>query len=377
MFDFGEISTCETTKIDCVNVTSHETINFICFVILAPISGYLSLLLIIGYVKYPKMRERPGDLILGIAFTNLILSFHWFFSELIPALGEDCGCLANGIVAVSAGFANYVYNLSFVFYLLQKLQNLLKQARIIKARFAHIIVMFTTCVFTIFLVLTGSIGQNIFGTCSKKFKCESEIFKAIFVLLVYLVYEGVAAWLYYYIKKNFSQAMASSNEAERFLDNYRGYLLITTIGWLGIALSNSYSELNISTGPWTDIIVGVNNFSKVLQGIVLTVYRYRDPLVRRVMRDLVFFCWKRRAHRESSRRRTMNLEDDPDLLRFSPDRSPRENELKESLLSSGSNSSKDSSAQTNIYERFSNKRKLELTYSVLSSLLAAYQDPSD
>jgi len=381
---FDEISTCENTIVECkdphITIPTHETINFLSYTILAPISGYLSLMLIIGYIKYPKMRERPGDLILGIAATNLILSFHWFLSERFPDdLGTGCGCLSNGIVAVSAGFANYVYNLSFIFYLQQKLQNLLKQARIIKARFAHIIVIVTTCIFTLFLVFTASIGKNIFGTCSKKFRCESEYGKAGFVMLVYLIYEVAAIWLYYYIKKNFSQALASSNEAERFLDNYRGYLVITTIGWLGIAISTSYSEMKVNTDTWNTIAVGVNNFSKVLQGMVLTVYRYRDPLVRRVMRELMFPCCKRKSRRDSRKRTSQRIGSNQDLLQISPGQSPsaRENELKESLLSSGSNSSRDSSTQTNIYERFSNKRKLELTYSVLSSLTAVYQDPSN
>jgi len=82
------------------------------------LSAFLSFLLIIGYLKYPRLKERPGDLIAGISATNMILSIHWtvmYWDQDLKNNNE--GCFINGIVALSSGFANYLYNVAFVSYL--------------------------------------------------------------------------------------------------------------------------------------------------------------------------------------------------------------------------------------------------------------------
>lgn len=107
--------------------------------LLAPISTILSFFLVFGYLKYKKLKERPGDIIASLAATNLILSVHWMIMYWYPNLYSDNeGCFINGIIALFVGFANYLYNVAFVLYLQQRVRNALKKSRIVKSYVVHL-----------------------------------------------------------------------------------------------------------------------------------------------------------------------------------------------------------------------------------------------
>ena len=362
-----------------------EWSNRISFYILSPLSAYLSLMLIIGYFKFKNLRKSPGELILSIAVTNLILNIHWTLSVLFPDLKtEVIPCEVNAYIALFTGFANYIYNIGFVYYLNQKLQNLLKKSRITKTWKVHVVCLTFSAIFTMYMYFARSVGLNIFGSCSKAFKCESNILNGLFVFGFYLIFEIAAIRLYRYIKKGFAQAVESDTEAEKFIDHYRGYLITTTILWFSLAISVAYAELIETPGKFTEVFVVMNNISKTLQAVVLTRYRYKDPLIRRAMRKLIFF-WTTQDVRDSPYRNPIaeisinDLEEDlgeksVNISKKSVTKKGLFDYLLGSRRSSVSSDFRQSIDQHNIFERFSQKRTLDLTYSVLGSLLTICND---
>lgn len=366
-------SVCDSTEVTCTPISPIDWVSRSAFLFVAPVSAYLSLLLIIGFFKFKSMRERPGDLILGISVSNFILCIYWTLSMSISELDIGCSCYATGIIASFNGFANYIYSIGLLFYLQQKLQNLLTQARIIKAYWIHIVCLVASSLFVGYLVQQNSIGQNLFGTCSKIFTCDHNIFTGTVVVVFYLFYEIYSISLYYYIKRSF--ASSSNNGSENFVNNYLVYLVLTTVLWLLVAMGIAYSEFSTdSTSNLTAVIVSVSNVAGVLQSVALTIYRYRDPLVRKSMRRLVFFC---KASEEG--RDTTQIVPRPDSASSSVIHSMSHGHDLSRPLTESMHSivSLDSSGHINQYERFSIKRKSDLTYSVLSSIITAYMDASD
>lgn len=58
----------------------HEIDKWV-FVCLAPFAILSTLFIIITFIKYPTTRKPPGDIILAISVSDLILSLHWIISS--------------------------------------------------------------------------------------------------------------------------------------------------------------------------------------------------------------------------------------------------------------------------------------------------------
>ena len=56
--------------------------------IFSPIAILLTLILILSFIKYKKLRKRPGDIILAISIAEMISSIHWFATGLYAFFDE-------------------------------------------------------------------------------------------------------------------------------------------------------------------------------------------------------------------------------------------------------------------------------------------------
>ncbi len=138
-----------------------------------------------------------------------------------------------------------------------------------------------------------------------------------------------------------------------FLYNYRLYQLITSILWTIIAIGLIFNDLytRTSTEPlgWGYyIFVPLNNVSKTLQSILLTAYRYREPTVRKTVKNLLFF-WKKK----------------------SPSNSNQEPLLRPSIELKRLNSDTSSQNDDRILNQLSQRREIDLTYTVLGTVLTS------
>ena len=79
--------------------------------------------IIITFCMYPKVRKMPGEIILCISISELILSIHWFISAVYDLwkgkgpLNSGYFCQINSMFSVMAGTGDLIYNVAFCLYI--------------------------------------------------------------------------------------------------------------------------------------------------------------------------------------------------------------------------------------------------------------------
>lgn len=274
------------------------------FVIVSPIALISTLFIIITFIKYPKMREPPGDILLGISLNEFILTIHWmlFGARRIydenPTKTKDSFCTANAIFSMCAGIFEYLYNCAFCFFLIFKIRNVLKGGSI-KQKYFHFVCIGINMIVVIGLILGNNLGKNLFGTCSIK----GVSFLPIFGPIVFMTYVILSIGTMIFFKKKVPNDEKFKKFREDFLNYYYNYIRACCIIWSVIALSNvilmgecMYEESN---AEWIKVVISIGNVFKLFTPVVLSVIRYQDPFLKDRMSR--FF---RRIKRLISKKRT-------------------------------------------------------------------------
>jgi hypothetical protein len=144
------------------------------YLLIAPMSLISSLsLALLGTSS--RFRQPPGNLICMIAFAELLLSGHYFFSALFTTWitnktygPESLFCQVNAIVAIFAGLLAYCYNVFFLLTVIRKMKNLInRKVSILCSRwFVHIISWAIPISTVIYAYINGMFGISHSGTCS-------------------------------------------------------------------------------------------------------------------------------------------------------------------------------------------------------------------
>ncbi len=182
---------CSFTEVPCLkDVFSHplDKVSEFSFDYLSPIAALLSLILIVAHLVNKKLLKSPGDLILAMSISDFLLSVNWLVLDRNPHFKFGCTCYYNGIYTIFISLVNFLYNICFMMYIYQKIQNVLRQARIYKPITLHIFTLSTSFLVTVILMIRNDIGQSLFGTCSKKFTCNGEYFPAFITFILYAAF---------------------------------------------------------------------------------------------------------------------------------------------------------------------------------------------
>jgi len=349
---------CAYTEVDCLADIYSQPLDLLSqfsFYYLSRITTITSLILIITHLYQKKLRQPPGDLIIGISASNLMLAIHWSIVHSYPSFRFGCGCFFNGILGVFGGFANFFYNLGFIIHMYQSMRHILKQGKMIQPKYYHWFSIGASAVGTLVLIINNNVGQTLFGTCSTKFDCNSNITRGFTTLFVYSLYQALAIYLYFYLKKKIDFSGKEKGELA-FLNNYRLYLLITSVLWTFIAIAfafNDFSSHEVGE-PWGifyHIFIPLGNFCKVFQAVILTIYRYREPYVKTGIKRMLFFWQKPRSTTDLEKNLLQNEENQEVMLK----------EL----------DSKKSSHSEHMLEQISKRREIAFTCTILCSVLVA------
>ena len=142
------------------------------FTILGSIGVVTSLLLFSTHLFNSKLRKSPGDLIVMVAFAELLLTIHWVLTGLFSPfiLSKDYAkenstfCKVNGVIAVVGANLEIAYNFSFIMYIYLKVRYM--NSKMITTLWFHIGSISVTVCVLLYNYFRGHIGMNAYGTCS-------------------------------------------------------------------------------------------------------------------------------------------------------------------------------------------------------------------
>jgi hypothetical protein len=121
-----------------------------------------------------KFADPPGNLVRWIAFSEAILSGHWFTSAIFTTwiYNKTYGprsmfCMVNSVLSVTAALVEYFYNVFFLATIIYKMQKLVNKKEIVPT---HILAHTVSWVIPIGVGVYGYwfelFGMSNSGTCS-------------------------------------------------------------------------------------------------------------------------------------------------------------------------------------------------------------------
>ena len=252
-------------------------------------SFVISSFMIFLFIRFKELQRQPDDIMLGIAFSEFILSIHWLILYISPEkIADPEFCQAGGFLGVLGGMGELTYNVSFSFYLVNSIQNALRQDRIYRIRF-HILSLSVSILLPTCLLSTDHIGLTSLGTCGLKTTCGVNVFNFIgpgFALL----YGFTTFYTYYYLKKQTSVLMRAHAKRTQFLQYYLVYcitFLVTAVMNIVITIIAN-PNLKLYQNSWIRSLYGLR---QILPSILFFIFRLGDPVMKRFIRKTLFF-WR-------------------------------------------------------------------------------------
>ncbi|KAL4511850.1 hypothetical protein ABPG72_012695 [Tetrahymena utriculariae] len=265
-------------------VILHEIDRYL-FIAFCPLTIMATSFIIYTFIKYPGTRNSPGDLLLGTSICELLLNFHWLMASIynIRNDGENPDpdrlfCRLNSILSIPSGILDFAYNFILNIYISLTLKNSLKGYSP-KTRYWHILMVFSAAIIiVIFETIPNYAGISVFGTCSYTSN------KLVFVSgpLIGIFY----ALLGYYMFRQFHKTIPDTrqkfaNKRQEFLIYY-AYVKVTSCIYLLLGITNLMIGLNcyFLHNPGLNIFLTITNFLKLLSPVILSLLRYRDPILK-------------------------------------------------------------------------------------------------
>ena len=276
--------------------------EFWIFITLGWIAWFGSLLLIAAFFRDKKVREQPGDIILGLSLSDFGLTTHWIVSAIWSGhWAEDLShnatfCTINAFISLGSVSLEYCYSISLYFFLVKRMGNTLRNSHIPQHRY-HIASLAVCISFLLYTYLNDMMGLNVYGTCSikKMSHFDAQTIVGVVVLVALVVANCVyGVYTYCYIKKNSPKSALINKKTTEFLNYYNIYVSASLIFWLLASLAEGAGYL-IDEEAFLNaaILSPLGNLCKLLLPLILTVIRYNDPMVKTQMRMILCF-WRRR-----------------------------------------------------------------------------------
>ena len=219
--------------LDEINLHLTDAIEFI---ILGPLAILFCLTLLFLFKKFPKLRKKPGDLMLGMTISELALgvtftlsSARYFQDSVDPPKTKAPLCQAIAIVKLFFTVCHYLYNLGFCIFLYRQVRNVLKNN---STFLFHLISLASSGFFLLVMGLLDNFGKTIYGTCS--INAFSFLFFWRPLLIGFYILLALAIVIYF--KLNIQKLQSQRNLKKKYLDYYYKYLKIIIIIWGFIGL---------------------------------------------------------------------------------------------------------------------------------------------
>lgn len=257
-----------------------------------------ALFIILTFITYSNTRKAPGDIILAISISDLILCLHWISSSVYAIKYDrapnptDLFCTMNSIFSTFSVSAEFMYQCCFCLYLILTIRHFLK-GTVFKQKIFHIFCFGMTTIVVLVVWVFHMNGLSQFGTCSLKINDKFPIF-ALLILLIYLFLSWYAI---YYFKKNVPNNDKFKKIREEFLKYYFNYVVSTSTIWSVVAISTLIASLNCTNfqQPFLNIFLTLGNTAKICSPIVLSILRYKEPTIHKKVKSQLavikrFFC---------------------------------------------------------------------------------------
>lgn len=266
------------------------------YLFFGPIGIFLSMVLLVIHICFKDLRKQPGDLIVMISLSELLLCAHWTMSAskttyVSSSYTEDSTfCKINMYMASISAAMDTCYNVCFLLYVVFAIKNSIKTIFMPKYTF-H---LFAITVSTIMVFLKHQkLGRNAYGTCSVVLDGKDLIEGGIVFLLIIIL----CITVYRFASKSLSLAGPKQSKLKReFLSYYGGYIktyltmtILATLSFVsqyfsikgqdgdeeGLAHERSHSYI-FSLGRTA-------NAFKLLTPICMFFIRIKDPLIEKAM----------------------------------------------------------------------------------------------
>lgn len=321
----------------------------------------LSFFLILGSIRFKELRKQPGDLILGVAISDLILSTHWILLASYRELINNYNfCQIVGAVGTFGGINAFIYNSAFSLFLIVSLRNAIKQSKIPKYSF-HFICLFLSSAYLIYLIIANDIGKTLVGTCSIKSKCTLSFYN-FFGSAVSILYAIFGTFTYFYVKRNMPVCSKAASKRTRFLAYYQTYNIVCTLSYFFIATTNILDTIlnephhheNTVNFVWINTLY---NIAKVTSPLILTLIRFNDPTIKKFVWKTIFF-----KRRDSNYKEVREALMSQDLISANPSTgNGHDLEDNDKMNSFSSNEF--------VFNQLSSNRRVEMTFTLIACVM--------
>jgi len=293
---------CDVCPCNLTDSPLIASIAFSCFSII------FTLFIIIGYIKIKDMREQPGDIVLGVAISDIIFCVALILENINDIEAEfssedaDGDCMVYGILKTISLFLVSFYHISFSVFYLVMLKGSLK-SQDLPWYLYHIFPFLATFALSYYYYHDAGIGRNIYGFCGTK--------TAPGLTFPIISYGGVVITtiiLTCFIKKYLPKNERISSLRSTFLRFYLKFVIILVLSYLvnGIldAQTGEIVKAFVEDDTSFELIRRLNtikNLKSVIIGInplVLSLARLVDPLMKHHWKKLFESC-KNRVRRNT------------------------------------------------------------------------------
>ena len=270
------------------------------YIVLCPLGILTSLGLFLGHIFSKELRKSPGDLVMMVAFADLLLSIHWFSSAIHTYYfagadkdpvggGYSTFCIAEAYVAVFAASIEGVYNVAFIVFILLRVRNL-NMKKLSTVYFHALAVGFGTFML-VYQSLKGNIGRSQYGSCSMVKTSAVGLSFGVALMLTIIVLGTYVIWYTLRVLPQHTKELADLKR--NFVNFYKRYILFIICLWslilftflcqnigknendyvLGVPIHPTFKGILFNLGK-------LGNLSKAMTGTLLFYARLSDPLIK-------------------------------------------------------------------------------------------------
>ncbi|EAR85121.2 SecY subunit containing preprotein translocase (macronuclear) [Tetrahymena thermophila SB210] len=240
-------------------------------------------------IKVPRLRQQPGDILLGCFCAEFILSIHWFIMSLEAILypnnilnQDDAFCQLNSIISIFGSAMQGLYNFFFFLFIGLSIKSSLSIQSISRKK-THGLLIGTALLILITIFFLDLNGKTLYGTCSyvsdQSFPMLSLIFYLLFLFFSILILA--------YFNQKIPNTSFYKKKRKEFLHFSRLYLSVCLFMWGVIAISNTALFFNCQYvhQQYLTYFQTIGNTAKVLSSILLPMIRIKDPYLRSIIRQ--------------------------------------------------------------------------------------------
>ncbi|KAL4490222.1 hypothetical protein ABPG72_004261 [Tetrahymena utriculariae] len=239
-------------------------------------------------IKVPRLRQQPGDILLGCFCAEFILSIHWFIMSIEAILypndilnQDDAFCQINSIISILGSVMQGLYNFFFFTFIGLSIKSSLSIQSISRKK-THGLLIGTSFLILITIFFLDLNGKTLYGTCSY----VSDQSFPMLSLILYLLFLFFSILILAYFNQKIPNTSFYKKKRKEFLHFSRLYLSVCLFMWGIIAISNTALFFNCKYihEQYLTYFQTVGNTAKVLSSILLPIIRIKDPYLRSIIR---------------------------------------------------------------------------------------------